>query len=153
MKKYLFWIVSRIAFGLYKAFPIFGDLRAAVGLIQREGKYLVIQRNDGRGLSFPGGIARPFEPESTTLVREVREETGLITEDHELLFAYRTDIDIPCRITVFRIQASGTLCESWEGVPQWVPVSELQARVARSQLPVVERLLALPRAQSGAQIL
>ena len=147
MKKTLFWIVSKIAFGLYKTFPIFGDLRAAVGVLEREGKYLVIHRNDGRGLAFPGGIAKPFEPEVMTLAREVREETGLTAVDHELLFAYRTDVDTPCRITVFRIQANGTLCESWEGAPQWVSLSELRTRVARSQIPIVERLVEPPTAQ------
>ena len=150
MKKTLFWIVSNIAFGLYKRLPIFGELRASVGVLEREGQYLVIQRNDGRGLSFPGGTAWPFEPEGKTLVREVQEETGLTTERYELLFCYSTDIDAPCRITVFRIEASGSLRESWEGVPQWVGASELRARVARSQLPIVERLLETPNAHSPA---
>lgn len=141
MRKKLFWLVSRTAFALYKRLPIFGDLRAAVAIIQDCDRYLVIHRNDGRGYSFPGGISHLSEPESVTLLREIREETGLIPRDSELLFRYRTDIDIPCVISVFRAQAQGTLAASWEGSPKWIDLKTLELGVARSQRPIVDHLL------------
>jgi 8-oxo-dGTP pyrophosphatase MutT (NUDIX family) len=141
MKKKLFWLVSRTAFGLYKRFPLFGDLRAAVAIIQDRERYLVIHRNDGRGYSFPGGISHPFEAEPATLLREVREETGLTSTAAEFLFRFRTDIDIPCVISVFRTQAHGNLADSWEGSPEWTDLKTLEIGVARSQKPIVDHLL------------
>jgi 8-oxo-dGTP pyrophosphatase MutT (NUDIX family) len=146
MKKKLFWLVARTAFALYKTFPVFGDLRASVGIIEDGGRFLVILRNDGRGYSFPGGIARPFEAETATLLREIQEETGLQAERWNLLFRYRTDVDIPCVISVFRVTARGTLRSSWEGTPCWETIPDLSNRITRSQLPVLERILS-PAAQ------
>ena len=143
MKKKLFWLVSRTAFSLYKLIPVFGDLRAAVAIIQDQERYLVIHRNDGRGYSFPGGISHPFETESATLLRDVREETGLVPGESEFLFRFRTDIDIPCVISVFRTQAQGSLAGSWEGSPEWIDLKSLQLGVARSQQPIVDHLLQL----------
>jgi len=141
MSKKFFWLVSRTVFGLYKRFPIFGDLRASVGIIEHRGRYLVIRRNDGRGLSFPGGFSNPFEPELMTLVREIREETGFIAERCDFLFRYRCDVDVPCMISVFRAEAHGVLRSSWEGSPQWVDLAHLEHGVARSQRLIVERLI------------
>ena len=149
IREKLFWLASRTAFSLYKKFPLFGDLRASVGIIEEHGRFLVIHRNDGRGFSFPGGIANPFEPETATLVREVREETGLSVENYDLLFRYRSGLDVPCRISVFRVRARGVLRASWEGKPEWVDLAELQARVARSQRPIVDRLMGITVESSG----
>jgi len=144
MKKMLFWLASRTAFGLYKRLPIFGDLRAAVGIIQDRDRFLVIHRNDGRGYSFPGGICHFREAESATLFREVREETGLNPGEFEFLFRFRTDVDIPCVISVFRTEAQGTLAPSWEGSPEWIDMKALELGVARSQRPIVDHLLRRP---------
>jgi 8-oxo-dGTP pyrophosphatase MutT (NUDIX family) len=141
MKKKLFWLVSWSAFGLYKRLPIFGDLRAGVAIIQDRDRYLLIHRNDGRGYSFPGGISHLSEPESVTVLREIREETGLVPGECELLFRYRTDVDVPCVISVFRAQAQGTLAGSWEGSPEWIDLKTLELGVARSQRPIVDHLL------------
>src|SRR5258708_3311878 len=54
----MFWIVARTCFTLYRWFPLFGKLRASIAVIHRDGKFLAIQRNDGRGISLPGGISQ-----------------------------------------------------------------------------------------------
>lgn len=77
LRRRLFWIVARTCLALYRRFPLFGTLRASIAIIQRNQQLLVIQRNDGRGLSLPGGIASWKEAEEETLRREVQEETGL----------------------------------------------------------------------------
>jgi len=139
-KRRLFWIVARTCFTLYAWFPLFGKLRASVGIIQRDGKFLIIHRNDGRGFSLPGGISSWREMQEDTLRREVLEETGLNVDGKELLLQYDSTADVPCTISVFAAQASGELKNSWEGSPQWMTVDELGPRLVESQRPVLDVL-------------
>jgi 8-oxo-dGTP pyrophosphatase MutT (NUDIX family) len=142
LKKNLFWIVSRVAFWAYGHAPVFGPLRATVGVIRNASRALVIRRNDGRGLSFPGGLALPWETDEKTLIREIKEETGLLCERFEFAFRYESCADIPARIAVFHVQAAGEIRGSWEGTPEWIEIAELQREVVPSQQYIVERLLA-----------
>jgi 8-oxo-dGTP pyrophosphatase MutT (NUDIX family) len=141
LKRNLFWIVSRVAFWCYGHAPIFGPLRASLGVIRNASGVLVIRRNDGRGWSFPGGLALPWETEEKTLIREINEETGLRCERFEFAFRYESRADIPARIAVFHVQATGEIHDSWEGTPEWIEVADLRQRVVRSQQYIVERLL------------
>jgi 8-oxo-dGTP pyrophosphatase MutT (NUDIX family) len=146
LKRRVFWIVARTCFTLYRWFPVFGTLRASIGVIRRGQTILVIERNDGRGLSLPGGIAGRKETEEETLRREVLEETGLTVSGVELKLRYRSTADIPCSISVFEVEASGELKNSWEGSPRWMTVAELAPRLLESQRPTLE-LLPAPSAQ------
>jgi len=136
-----FWLVSRVALGLYRRFPVFGTLRAAVGIIRKGDRYLLIHRNDGRGFSFPGGLAMPRESEEKALRRELTEETGLEVTAVELHFRYFNAGEIPCNISVFNVSVTGHLRGSWEGLPQWVEKTEMRAGILKSQIPIVERIL------------
>ena len=140
LRRRLFWIVARTCLALYSRFPLFGTLRTSVALIQRNQQFLVIQRNDGRGLSFPGGIASWKEAEEETLRREVLEETGLRVTSQELRMRYHSTEDVPCNISVFHVQATGELKNSWEGSPRWMTIAELEPRMLKSQRPVLELL-------------
>jgi len=100
----------------------------------------VIHRNDGRGWSLPGGISGWKEAEGATLCREVHEETGLSVTSHEPLMRYHSTVDLPCTISVFEVQATGELKDSWEGSPRWVTAAELEPRLLKSQRPVLEFL-------------
>ena len=133
-------MVARTCFTLYRWFPMFGTLRASIAIIRREEKFLVIVRNDGRGVSLPGGIARWRETEPETLSREVREETGLNVSGEEFKLRYYSRTDVPCTISVFAAQARGELKNSWEGSPRWMALDELEPRLLRSQHPVLELL-------------
>jgi 8-oxo-dGTP pyrophosphatase MutT (NUDIX family) len=144
LKRRLFWIIARTCFTLYRWFPLFGTLRASIGVIRRGETILVIERNDGRGLSLPGGIANRKETEEETLRREVLEETGLIVSGATLKIRYRSTADIPCFASVFEVEASGELKTSWEGTPRWMTVAELEPRLLESQRPTLEILAALP---------
>ncbi len=137
-KRRLFWVVSRICFTGYKLFPIFGRLRAAIGIIHRDGRFLVIDRNDGRGLSLPGGLSSWREPEESTLRREVHEETGLEVIGLSLKTRYPSKAELPCFISVFDVQVSGEIRESWEGRPRWKTIEEIENRLLKSQQPVIE---------------
>jgi 8-oxo-dGTP pyrophosphatase MutT (NUDIX family) len=136
----MFWIVARTCFTLYRWFPLFGKLRASIAIIHREGKFLAIHRNDGRGFSLPGGISGRSETAEASLDREVLEETGLSVTGKELLLEYFSDADVPCDLSVFEVQTSGDLKNSWEGSPQWMTVDELAPRLLPSQRPVLEWL-------------
>jgi len=152
-KRRMFWIVARSCFTLYRWFPLFGKLRASVGIIQRDGQFLVIHRNDGRGFSLPGGISHWGEMPEETLCREILEETGLNVDGKELLLQYASAADVPCTISVFAVQASGESKNSWEGSSQWMILDELEPRLIESQRPVLDVLRQMStntRAISGA---
>ncbi len=139
-KRRMFWMVARTCFTLYRWFPLFGALRASIGIIQRDDKILMIHRNDGRGLSLPGGISKWRETEEETLTREILEETGLSVVGKELKRKYYSEADVPCNISVFEVQASGELKNSWEGAPGWTSVAEMEPRLLPSQRPLLELL-------------
>ncbi len=136
LKQRAFWIVARSCLKLYGALPLFGPLRAALGVIHREGKFLVIQRNDGRGVSLPGGLCNWREAE--TLEREVREETGMTVSGKKLVLRFYDEVDIPCNIALFELQASGELKGSWEGTPRWMKLEQIEGQMLKSQRPALE---------------
>jgi 8-oxo-dGTP pyrophosphatase MutT (NUDIX family) len=140
-QKKLFFVISRAALWSYRHAPIFGMLRACVGIIRDQDRVLVIRRNDGRGLSFPGGLAWPWESDETALRREIQEETGLIPDSCEFVFRYESLIDIAVRIVVFDVKADGEVRGSWEGTPQWMEIKDVQPEILRSQKKIVERLM------------
>ena len=55
LKHRLFWVVSRTSHFLYRHFPIFGPLKAAIGIIQTDDNYLMIERNESVTLK-PGQV-------------------------------------------------------------------------------------------------
>jgi 8-oxo-dGTP pyrophosphatase MutT (NUDIX family) len=140
LKKNLFWMVSRTALWGYRRMPIFGSLRASLGLIRNAERVLVIRRNDGRGVCFPGGLSWPWESDEMTLIREIQEETGLSCQSFEFAFRYESDTDIAARIAVFDVQATGQLRGSWEGTPEWVKIEDVQPDLLPSQKYIVDRL-------------
>jgi 8-oxo-dGTP pyrophosphatase MutT (NUDIX family) len=140
LRRCLFWIVARSSFLLYRWLPLFGTLRASIAIIQRNQQFLVIQRNDGRGLSLPGGLASWKETEEETLRREVLEETGLHVTGQELRLHYHSAADVPCDISVFEVRATGEMEDSWEGSPRWMTMAEIEPRILKSQRPVLELL-------------
>jgi 8-oxo-dGTP pyrophosphatase MutT (NUDIX family) len=141
VKRNLFWLVSRVALGCYRRVPVFGRLRASIGIIRRGDRVLVIRRNDGRGFCFPGGLAYRWETDERALVRETGEETGLNVQSFKFAFRYDSSGEIPVRIAVFYVTAEGEPRGSWEGTPEWMELAMVQAGILRSQKYVVERLL------------
>jgi ADP-ribose pyrophosphatase/8-oxo-dGTP diphosphatase len=138
LKKRVFWLIARTCFALYRTFPVFGALRASIAIIHRGPKFLVIRRNDGRGISLPGGIAGWRESEESTLRREVREETGLDVTSLERKTRYYSRADVPCIISVFDVNASGELQDSWEGSACWMTIEEFEPQLLVSQQPALE---------------
>jgi 8-oxo-dGTP pyrophosphatase MutT (NUDIX family) len=140
MKRVLFRVIARTAIATYSRVPIFGYLRASIAVLRKDDLILVIDRNDARGFSFPGGLAHLGETAEQAMLREVEEETGLKVEKSSFLFDYRSTADIPCVVSVFEIEASGNLAESWEGLPRWLSRAEIKPRLLPSQTEVLTRL-------------
>jgi 8-oxo-dGTP diphosphatase len=140
IKRSLFAVISRSAFAIYGRLPIFGYLPGAVAVLRKGELFLIVDRSDGRGFSFPGGFSLPWETAEQAMRREVFEETGLMIENPSLLFQYRTSVDIPCVVTVFEAKASGTLTESWEGTPRWLSAVEIRDHLLPSQREIIDRI-------------
>lgn len=70
--------------------------------------------------------------------REVEEETGLRVTHLALETRYHSTSDVPCTISVFRVEAEGEVRASWEGTPLWLALGELEPTLIKSQRPVVE---------------
>ena len=111
-----------------------------VGLIRYKDTFLVIERNDGRGVSFPGGLQFPWESAEQALVREVLEETGFEVTRFVFKFRYYSAAEVPLNITVFDAEAAGQLRSSWEGTPCWLPIAELRQRLLPSQRRILDDL-------------
>ncbi len=142
-KRALFGVLSRSCVAVYSRLPIFGPLRASVAVIRDGEMVLVIERSDGRGLSFPGGLTWPWESPEQAMVREVEEETGLRIEKSSLLCEYEVAAetsDIPCVLSVYVAETKGEMIDSWEGSPRWHRLSEIRSRLLPSQKQIVDRL-------------
>ncbi len=62
---------------------------ATAAIIRDEAsRVLLIRRGDGRGWSLPGGLIEPGERVADSIVREVREETGLEVEPVRVVGVY-----------------------------------------------------------------
>jgi 8-oxo-dGTP pyrophosphatase MutT (NUDIX family) len=134
----VFGVIARTCAALYGRFPVFGALRGSAAVVRHGDRFLVIERSDGQGLAFPGGLAHPWEPDEQALARELREETGMRLLSCSLLIRYTVRTPYPARISVFRAQADGEVRASWEGTPGWATVAELSQRLTRNLRPVLE---------------
>lgn len=128
---------------VYGHWPLFGALRTAAAVIRRDGQYLVVERSDGRGLGFPGGIAMPWESERRAMERETEEETGMRVTGAEFWFRYRVRWPIPCWIAVFQATAEGQARDSWEGRAVWASGADVRARVFESHAAIARQLEAM----------
>ncbi len=137
---------------MYGLFPLFGPFRGAIAIIQSGHLYLVLDRSDGLGLCFPGGLAHWREMSLETARRELLEETGLDLISAERLFEYESDVDVPAITTVFRGVARGQLRESWEGTPRWISLQEMEPnKIFSAHAPVIEYLKRIGAPQKRSQ--
>ncbi len=96
----------------------------------RDGSKVLVEEKTGRGVKgiiFPGGHVEKDEPIVDSVIREVREETGLTIEDPKLC-GIKDFIDGDMRYFVFLFTAekfSGTLTSSAEGRVFWVELEDI----------------------------
>jgi ADP-ribose pyrophosphatase YjhB (NUDIX family) len=105
----------------------------AVGaIIERNGNILLINRSDGLGLCFPGGLIKWQETPKMALLREVAEETGYQICIEELIGVYISrDPRFNCVDLVYSAAiVNGYGRSSDEGKLTWVPKSSLPSKLA-----------------------
>lgn len=136
----VFRLCSQLFVAVYGRFPILGELRGSVAMVQRGESYLLQQRSDGLGWAFPGGTAWWWETPEQTLRRELREETGLVAGSMRLLFVYRDRHYVPSLISVFAVEAVGEARGSWEGAIHWLPLAAAVPRFFRPQFAILDYL-------------
>ena len=92
-------------------------LVAAVALVDRDGRVLIAQRPEGKSLAglweFPGGKVDPGETPEAALIRELREEIAIDTEESCLApftFASHAYEDFHLLMPLY-------VCRVWKGIP------------------------------------
>jgi 8-oxo-dGTP diphosphatase len=84
------------------------DARCLVqGVVTSEAGVLLALRRELRGWELPGGRAEPGEDERAALVREIREETGLVVEPIDVVGEYRRSGFAAHTARVFRCRVAG----------------------------------------------
>ncbi len=93
-------------------------LVSAVALVDPDGRILLAQRPEGKSMAglweFPGGKVEPGETPEAALIRELREELGIDTEESclaPLTFASHSYDDFHLLMPLF-------VCRKWEGTPR-----------------------------------
>ena len=95
-----------------------------------QGNILVQDRkaSDWPGICFPGGHVEKGESFVESVIREVKEETGLDIENPILCGTKQFQTDNDAQYVVFFYKTnrfSGTLCSSDEGEVFWIPRKDL----------------------------
>lgn len=93
-------------------------LVAACALIDPDHRVLIAKRPEGKAMAglweFPGGKVEPGETPETCLIRELREELGLDTEESclaPLTFASHSYEDFHLLMPLY-------VCRVWNGIPK-----------------------------------
>jgi 8-oxo-dGTP pyrophosphatase MutT (NUDIX family) len=118
------------------------------GVVLSEAGVLLALRRELRGWELPGGRARPGEDERSALVREIREETGLLVEPVERVGEYRRRGFAAHRALVHRcVVTGGTLRSSTDtpAVAWWNPAALPATLFPWFRTPLLDALGAGPR--------
>ncbi len=97
------------------------ELEIVVGICERDGKYLLIQRKDHRPIwdkkwEFPGGKLEAGEEPACAIAREILEETSLLTLSSRFLRIHKHDWDL--EDYVLRVHIHSFHCYLSEGEPR-----------------------------------
>jgi 8-oxo-dGTP diphosphatase len=107
---------------------------SACVIIERDGKFLLIDRSDGMGYTIPGGVVRYKETLEQCVLREAREETGYNVQLQGLVGIYSTLKRDP-RFRAVAIAYKGSIIDgtehgSGEGNTTWREPGEVFGRMA-----------------------
>jgi 8-oxo-dGTP diphosphatase len=132
--------------------PVKLVLVAACALVDLDGRVLIAQRPAGRTMAglweFPGGKIESGERPEQTLIRELKEELGIVATEPclaPLTFASHAYPDFHLLMPLF-------VCRRWEGTPtalegqalRWVRPHQLRdIPMPPADLPLISHLTAL----------
>ena len=124
-------------------------LIVACGLIDPDGRVLIAQRPPGKAMAglweFPGGKVEPQERPEEALIRELKEELGIMVQEPCLApftFASHTYADFHLLMPLF-------VCRRWDGTPaplehtalRWVKPRDLSSfPMPPADLPLIPML-------------
>ena len=98
----------------------------AAALVDGEGRVLLQQRAPGRPMAglweFPGGKIEPGERPEPALIRELREELGIETDEASLAPAAFASAPLGERHMILLLY----ICRSWRGEPRPLDATALQ---------------------------
>ena len=110
-------------------------------VVQRDDKYLMVKRRDGRGYGLPGGYIQLHETVEDAARREAKEETGYDIEllgINKVLSGIRPGTKVRCVDVIYNAAIiGGELKNSAEGEPVWVNVNDVSSEVAFDYLGVL----------------
>ena len=111
-----------------------------------EGNVLALDKvNDSyTGTTFPGGHVEKGETFAESVIREVREETGLLIENPYLCGIYHwMCADVRCVVLLYKTACfSGTLRSSEEGRVYWTSLEEFRGKDLAEGMESVLELMA-----------
>jgi 8-oxo-dGTP diphosphatase len=127
-------------------------LVAACALIDADGRVLIAERPAGRSMAglweFPGGKVEAGETPEATLIRELKEELGIVVKEDclaPLTFASHSYADFHLLMPLY-------VCRRWEGIVQpqenqriaWVRPNKLRDYpMPPADLPLISHLMSL----------
>jgi 8-oxo-dGTP diphosphatase len=127
-------------------------LVAACALVDADGRVLIAQRPEGKPMAglweFPGGKVEPGERPEETLIRELREELGIVVSEPclaPLTFASHVYPDFHLLMPLY-------VCRRWKGMVQategqrlaWVRPNKLRDyEMPPADVPLVPHLMTL----------
>jgi 8-oxo-dGTP diphosphatase len=136
MKEKIKGILAGLIFRLIAFFTLgqISPILSACIIIERDGKFLLINRSDGLGYTIPGGIVRYKETLEQCVLREAQEETGYHVALTGIVGVY-SSINRDPRFRAVAIAYKGDIIDgtehgSGEGEPCWCPPSEVFGHMA-----------------------
>jgi 8-oxo-dGTP diphosphatase len=80
--------------------------KAVIALIEHEGDILMGQRKDSGKWTSPGGCVEPKETPWDALIREVKEETGLVVTDYKMV---DVSFEKKCLCYLYKVKVKGKI--------------------------------------------
>ena len=113
--------------------------KAACILLVNNGYFLAVSlKHDKNDFNLPGGKVEPFESFKNAAIRELKEETGIIVLNKDLVLLHQ-DYDIGLNNKTYFVKTffsklySGYIHTNETGIVKWLPLKKLDARWACSK--------------------
>lgn len=145
--KYLFLIMRLGLLILQRVFYVltageWPPFASVAVVVEREGRFLMINRRDGRGYGLPGGYIKLHETAEDAAIREVKEETGYDVQlkgVRDILSGKRKSTRVRAVDVVFNGEVvGGEMQDSLEGKCYWVQLDEVRDQIAFDYLKAIE---------------
>ena len=99
---------------------------SSMGIIENNGKFLVLDLTYRDGYAFPGGLTEAHESLEESLAREIKEETGLTMIGCRYVCSKEAvQYGISVVVAAFVVTAKGDLQDSSEGSLHWKTADEI----------------------------